>query len=224
MAPPCLVCQVGWWSRAPTSRSAVRRTVRATERQVSKFTAATATTAMWPARPPVCHASTACCRFYRSSLTAFSNRHSVFPRTREGVADRQAGPGCVDNLHCVSMNVMKPLTSGGRVRGQSNRLRSFVIWLCSLRLLWLHLCVSGVSAKLVEQQMFLWLNMAPRDQPAGVASLDTLTCQSNIWRAVCDYSGGLEEKEIKDKKTFLTLQICLSLFHTRVQVVLQFWC
>lgn len=54
---------------------------------------------------------------------------------------------------------------------------------------------SNVSAKLVVQQMFLWLNMTPRVQPAGDTSLDTLTCHTS--EEQCDYSegGGKEKKK-----------------------------
>lgn len=108
MASSCLVCQVGWWSRAPTSRSVVRPTVRATETQVSKFTAATATTATWPALPPVCHLLTACCCFCRLSLIAFSNRLSCYnmslsPFSCFNLQTEGLRLGCVDHLHYAGL-------------------------------------------------------------------------------------------------------------------------
>lgn len=124
---PRRVCQAGWWSRAPTSRSAARPTVRATEHQASPSTVATATTATSPARPPVCHVSTACCCSCRSSSSAFSNRplwcsahslslasspvqqtHARAWRARTG-SDEITGPDhfsadftCVSGLRCFS--------------------------------------------------------------------------------------------------------------------------
>lgn len=202
MASSCLFCQVGWWSRAPTSRSAARQTVRATEPQVSKFTVATATTATWPALPPVCHLLTACCCFCRLSIVAFSNRLSCYntslsPFSSINLRTEGLRLGCVDHLHYVGLKPQADVRFSEiyevrdirRLRCWNNRLASFLIWLC--RGCCDFTCVSvssNVSAKLVVQQMFLWLNIAPRVQPAGVTSLDTLTCHTS--EEQCDYSEG----------------------------------
>lgn len=72
-----VVWQVGWWSPAPTSLSAVRPTARATELRASEFTAATAMTATRAAWPPVCRVSTTCCSSCPSCSTASSNSHHI---------------------------------------------------------------------------------------------------------------------------------------------------
>lgn len=60
----CVFHKVAWWSRVPTSLSAVRPAARDTERQGSEFTAATVTTAILKASPLRCQDSAfGCCLF-----------------------------------------------------------------------------------------------------------------------------------------------------------------
>lgn len=199
------VCQAGWWSRAPTSRSAARPPVRATERQASPCTVAIATTATSPARPPGGRPSPACCRSCRSSSSASSNRplrcstHSPslapFPvqQTHTRAWRARTGTCGPDLLGCEQMLWNGDFWKRSEVEEERARIIS-------------PLTGAGVPAELVVPQMFLWLNMAARVQPAGVSSLDTRTCQSYIWGPVSDYSGGGGDQPNQLPQSFLTLQ------------------
>ena len=68
---------MGWWSPAPTSPSAVRPPVRATELRASESTAATAMTAMWRASPAARQDSAPCCCFCLCCSTVYSSSRTT---------------------------------------------------------------------------------------------------------------------------------------------------
>lgn len=96
---------------------------------------------------------------------------------------------------CVSMKFMKSGTSGGRsaeITG-SDHLSSDSVGVAVISPE--HLSNSDVSAELVVRSMILWLNMAPRVQPAGVSSLDTPTCHTSAEQYDYSEGGGKEKKK-----------------------------
>lgn len=215
-ASSCLVCQVGWWSCAPTSRSAARPTVRATEPRGSEFTAATATTATRPALPPGCRLLTACCCFCLLSLIAFSNRLSCYDGSLSlffllQSADRRAQTGMCGYTEqdwslkqtWVSVSCTKSGPSGGwsaEITGSDHLSSDSVGGSCDFHLcFWERTCFCGTKSS------SSWCHLIRHSY------------LSHIWGATRWFWRWRQRKE---KMSVNPLQP----FHARVQVVLQFWC